>query len=127
MDDLGKVNIGIVNAVIKLTKKGQIKWSSKTFTKSTKIVYVPEDSVVIVQSTTVKDKVMELFITAGIPKYLKLDDVLLLNSTAYLNEVTTPPLEALYRSIKGTPGNLEILMREDFLLVLNKMIDSANY
>ncbi len=127
MDDLGKVNIGIVNAVIKLTKKGQIKWSSKTFTKSTKIVYVPEDSVVIVQSTTVKDKVIELFITAGIPKYLKLDDVLLLNSTAYLNEVTTPPLEALYRSIKGTPGNLEILMREDFLLVLNKMIDSANY
>jgi hypothetical protein len=125
MDDLGKVNIGIVNAVIKLTKKGQIKWSSKTFTKSTKIVYVPEDSVVIVQSTTVKDKVMELFITAGIPKYLKLDDVLLLNSTAYLNEVTTPPLEALYRSIKGTPGNLEILMREDFLLVLDKMIEEC--
>lgn len=125
MDDLGKVNIGIVNAVIKLTKKGQIKWSSKTFTKSTKIVYVPEDSVVIVQSTTVKDKVIELFITAGIPKYLKLDDVLLLNSTAYLNEVTTPPLEALYRSIKGTPGNLEILMREDFLLVLDKMIEEC--
>ncbi len=125
MDDLGKVNIGIVNAVIKLTKNGQIKWSSKTFTKSTKIVYVPEDSVVIVQSTTVKDKVMELFITAGIPKYLKLDDVLLLNSTAYLNEVTTPPLEALYRSIKGTPGNLEILMREDFLLVLDKMIEEC--
>jgi hypothetical protein len=125
MDDLGKVNIGIVNAVIKLTKNGQIKWSSKTFTKSTKIVYVPEDSVVIVQSTTVKDKVIELFITAGIPKYLKLDDVLLLNSTAYLNEVTTPPLEALYRSIKGTPGNLEILMREDFLLVLDKMIEEC--
>jgi hypothetical protein len=125
MDDLGKVNIGIVNAVIKLTKKGQIKWSSKTFTKSTKIVYVPEDSVVIVQSTTVKDKVMELFITAGIPKYLKLDDVLLFNSTDYLNEVTNPPLEALYRSIKGTPGNLEILMREDFLLVLDKMIEEC--
>ena len=125
MDDLGKVNIGIVNAVIKLTKNGQIKWLSKTFTKSTKIVYVPEGSVVIVQSTTVKDKIMELFITAGIPKYLKLDDVLLLKSTDYLNEVTTPPLEALYRSIKGTPGNLEILRREDFLLVLDKMIEEC--
>jgi len=125
VDELGKVNVGIVNALVKLTQSGLIKWCFKTFTESSSEAYVSEGSTLVRFCTTVHDREIDLSVIDNYPKYLRLENITILTSEEHLRELTISPLVALFRAIEGTKGNLEIQLREDYLMCLNKMINDA--
>lgn len=124
MDELGITNIGIVNALIKLTQKRDIRWNSKIFTKSCSEVYVPEGSIVVRYRTNALHREIDLFVRDNQPTFLTIETIQVISYTNNLEELTIPPLIALYRAIEGTDGNIEVRLRRDFLSELNKLADA---
>ena len=126
MDDLGRINVGIVNALVKLTQAGKASWVSKTFGESTNECYVPIGSTMVKYTTTALGRQVALFVQGGKPTHIRMEGVVLLQSSDFVHELTIPPLKALHQAIAGSAENLKIQTREEFLKALERSMSGNN-
>lgn len=101
----------------------KINWECKKISGSHPDIYVEKGSTTVRFSTKVLNNSVVLHVVDEKPSYALLENELLLSKTDCIQELTTPPLIALYRAIKGYGGNLEIRERSQFMADLKEMVE----